>query len=206
MKGGSIILPKGVWLIIGVVLLTFPSAAPSYARELPVGENVTDFKRESLIEIDWEHFVPVRSNRQIETDLIHVFKSFGSPGNDRIAYFAGLTLTYARGELIRNQSSFNCSAWGIGPMAVFRYTPLQLEKWSLAFDLSGGLIFYNKDFPTGGDCYNFMWRVGPKFSFKLRDNLALSLGYHLMHVSNGQPNHNPGYDAKGPVLGMRWAL
>jgi hypothetical protein len=76
------------------------------------------------------------------------------------------------------------------------------EKLTGAFDMSGGFILYDKAFPAEGRSYNFMWRMGPRFIYKISENSSVNIGYMLMHVSNGLKTHNPGYNAHGVSLGL----
>jgi hypothetical protein len=75
-------------------------------------------------------------------------------------------------------------------------------KLSAALDMSGGFIVYDKIFPNGGKYYNFMWRIGPQFIYKISENSSVNIGYMLMHVSNGLKAHNPSYNAHGVSLGF----
>jgi hypothetical protein len=77
-------------------------------------------------------------------------------------------------------------------------------KLDAAFDMSGGVIVYDKKFPAGGECYNFMWQIGPRFIYKFSQNSSVNIGYMLMHVSNGlhYPNPNPSYNAHGVSFGF----
>jgi hypothetical protein len=85
---------------------------------------------------------------------------------------------------------------------MIRYEKYHSGKLSAAFDMSGGFIVYDKTFPAGGKCYNFMWRAGPKFIYKINENTSVNIGYMLMHVSNGLKTHNPSYNAHGASLGF----
>ncbi|MEN6620696.1 MAG: acyloxyacyl hydrolase [Smithella sp.] len=68
--------------------------------------------------------------------------------------------------------------------------------------MSGGFIVYDKTFPAGGRYYNFMWRIGSQFIYKISKDSSVNVGYMLMHVSNGFKTHNPGYNARGISLGF----
>jgi hypothetical protein len=75
---------------------------------------------------------------------------------------------------------------------------------SLSLDGSAGVLLYDRDFPAGASRYEFMFRFGPTFSYRLNDTQDLSLTLRGMHVSNGQGfvNHNPEYNAAG--LGVQF--
>jgi lipid A 3-O-deacylase len=146
--------------------------------------------------------------RQIDTLSLNILFSKKSSLDDRLSFYTGATITRAWGNIIHMGARQKNSAFGIGPVYLLRYKALQLAKSSLSFDMSGSLIFYSEDFPAGGDFYNFMWRIGPKFTYQINDNYLLNIGYKLMHVSNGQFSdnlptvHNPAYNANGISLSI----
>jgi hypothetical protein len=65
------------------------------------------------------------------------------------------------------------------------WIPVFSGKLYEALDMSGGFIVYDKTFPAEGRYYNFMWRIGPRFIYKISENSSVNIGYMLMHVSNG---------------------
>ncbi len=104
---------------------------------------------------------------------------------------------------IYKQRNEDSSAVGIGPVYMIRNEKDLSGKLSAAFDMSGGFIVYDKIFPVGGRYYNFMWRVGPQFIYKISENSPANIGYMLMHVSTGGVGaHNPSYNAQGVSLGF----
>ena len=58
--------------------------------------------------------------------------------------------------------------------------------------------------PAGGRAYDFLWRVGPRFSYKLGNYSALGLTLLYAHASNGMNSHNPGYEMKGVNLDFEY--
>jgi lipid A 3-O-deacylase len=159
-------------------------------------------------EIEWEYMTPVEQNRQIKTLSLNILFSKKPSLDERLAFYTGATITRAWGNVIHLSVKQENSAFGIGPVYLLRYKALQLAKSSLLLDISGSLIFYSENFPAGGDFYNFMWRIGPKFTYQISDNCLLNIGYKLMHVSNGQwsdnpsTSHNPAYNANGISLSI----
>jgi hypothetical protein len=98
--------------------------------------------------------------------------------------------------------NYDNEAIGIGPGILADLRFWRYNKLSFHLDGSGSIIFYNRDFPAGGDHYNFMWRGGPVIRYVIWDDQDIGLGYHWMHVSNGQglgPD-NPSYDAQALSL------
>jgi len=47
-----------------------------------------------------------------------------------------------------------------------------------------------------------MWRIGPRLNYKISENSSVSIGYMLIHVSNGLKTHNTSYNAHGVSLGF----
>ncbi len=155
--------------------------------------------------VESEYYAPLSAHRQIDTASLHILFYQKSYFDDRLAFWSGATVTHAWGNIIRRQWRSDSAAWGIGPTVALRYQPRpwQWEQYALSLDAGGGLIFYDHDFPAGGDFYNFMWRFGPTLNYRLDEHRSLTFGYKLMHVSNGQPSHNPAYNGKGLNLGLK---
>lgn len=206
LKGGVIILRKTAWIIIGMVLVMF-AVTTSYAREIPAFADATVSETDNgLLEVEAEYLSPMHSSRRLQTESISALKNFWTSESGNFTYYGGLTLTHAWGVINRNHLEYDCSANGIGPAFLVRYQPWQGERWSLACDFSGAFILYNEDFPAGGDMYNFMWRFGPKLTYKISERSSINFGYKFMHVSNGQRDHNPAYDSRGPSLGVAFTF
>ncbi len=157
-------------------------------------------------EIESESLTPLSANRQIDTVSLHILRGKDKPGDSRISHSKGVTITRAWGYTGHPGALRDNSAVGIGPVCLIRYKLYQGRRAWLSFDLSGGLIFYNDNFPAGGDFYNFMWRAGPKVSYPVNGHWSWNAGYKWMHVSNGQKSggsgRNPGYDAAGFSFGL----
>ncbi|MBP2656199.1 MAG: Lipid 3-O-deacylase-related protein [Firmicutes bacterium] len=132
-------------------------------------------------EIELEYLTPLDNDRDINTFSIHILNKIPAK-NSSISFYNGLTITRPQGEIFSGGEKCDSSA------------------------LSDGLILYNKKFPVEGRIYNFMWRAGPQFSYKFDQNTAVSIGYKLMHVSNGSSifgkGHNPSYNASGFSLSI----
>jgi len=116
--------------------------------------------------------------------------------------YRGITVTRPYGNIFYENRLQASSAVGVGPLYMVRFEKSRSGKLTTAFDISGGLILYDKAFPAGGKQYNFMWRAGPRFLYKIDDNSSVNVGYMIMHVSNGLKNDNPSYDAYGLSMGF----
>lgn len=152
-------------------------------------------------ELETEYLTHVHfNNRYIETPSLHILEET-SKINNKSTYF-GLTITRPHGHIIDDGGTKGSSASGIGPMTMVRYERNISGKLDGALDMSGGFIVYDRAFPAEGRAYDFMWRIGPRFIYKISKNSSVNIGYMLMHVSNGWKSHNPGYNARGISLGV----
>lgn len=158
------------------------------------------YAADSQAEVDWDYLIPFHSDRDLNTVTLHVMKKF-SETKDRSLY-RGITITRPYGDIFYEDRQQASSAVGVGPSYMVRFEKAGSGKLTTAFDISGGLILYDKTFPAGGKQYNFMWRVGPRFIYKINDHSAVNVGYMVMHVSNGLKNDNPSYDAYGLSMGF----
>lgn len=64
--------------------------------------------------------------------------------------------------------------------------------------------FFTKAHPAGGRAYDFLWRVGPGFSYMLGNYTAFGLSLLYAHASNGMSSHNPGYEMTGVPLDLEY--
>ncbi len=120
-----------------------------------------------------------------------------------------MTATFASGEITQLEGELNqgtlhdvvysSDAVGIGPGVLTSLHLWQIGKLSLNLEGAGSFIIYNRDFPAGGDWYNFMWRGGPVLKYSIYQDHEIGLGFKWMHVSNGQGigPQNPSYDGQG---------
>jgi lipid A 3-O-deacylase len=184
-------------LIIVFVVLLMNSTEKSY------GYNESAQEIKSPQEVELEYMTPIdEKHRDIDTISMNILNEYYND-NDRLSILGGITMTRPWGYIDKSGESGKSSAFGIGPVVLRRYYLLQGDWATLSLDMSGGFIFYSADFPSDGRWYNFMWRIGPKINFQISDNSVLSIGYKLMHVSNGHLNYNnPAYNAKGYSLSI----
>jgi len=182
-------------IIINFFLICLPEKSHCHAAD-------SDLKREApKFELDWDYLTYTNfTDRYIDTVSLHMLENISKINNRSI--YRGITITRPYGYIIDNQQTENSSAVGIGPVYMIRNEKNLSGKLLVAVDISGGFIVYDKTFPAGGRHYNFMWRIGPQFIYKINENSSLNIGYMLMHVSNGLKTHNPGYNAKGVSWGF----
>ena len=188
-----------VWIMVVLYLLVLCGPVTSYGQENDIGLNPLQW------EVGTEYITPTHENRQIDTASLNILAGRESSVYPNWSFYKGITITDGWGDVIRSHGSYvtyHSSARGIGPVFLARYQALQTDKLLFSFDMSGSLIFYNREFPAGGDRYNFMWRNGPNLKFKIDDDLSWGIGYQWMHVSNGQRSRNPSYEGRGVTLSV----
>lgn len=162
----------------------------------------------SEFEFGTEYFIPTRYSNPIKTVSMNAFYWKKYFKNTSIMISAGLTGTYAWGysaqyvplsDTTLRIDYYNTSAFGIGPVFQADPTIVRIKRFSLIAEANGGLMFYNRKFPYGGEMYNFMFRTGPSITYKMNERCSLKIGYRWMHVSNGRGygNQNPFYEAQG---------
>ena len=163
------------------------------------------YAADSRLELEWDFLTPCASSRELNTVSLHILDKVSETKTRSV--YRGITITRPRGNItldqpVPNQSPQDSSAVGIGPMFMVQNQKYHSGKLSAVIDVSGGFIIYDKAFPAGGRSYNFMWRIGPQFIYKFRENASVNIGYMLMHVSNGFRTSNPGYNAHGLSVGL----
>lgn len=156
---------------------------------------------DSEVKMDWDYMMPSASDRDIRTVSLHIMKKISETKNRSV--YRGITITRPYGNIILKQRTLDSSAVGVGPVYMIRNERYHSGKLTGAFDMSGGFIVYDKIFPAGGRYYNFMWRAGPQFIYKINRDSSVNIGYMFMHVSNGGlEKHNPSYNSRGVSLGF----
>lgn len=169
-------------------------------------------RAEIPVRISLGYLYPTDDSRDITTVNLNTFIRIKKIEAINLSILAGLTSTYATGDITQLEGDINegtlrevkyeNEAVGIGPAIRLDLRLWQSYNFSFHLEGSGSVILYNKDFPAGGDRYNFMWRGGPALKYDIRDKHNIGLGYLWMHVSNGQGlgSDNPSYDAQGLSL------
>lgn len=195
-------------LLVLLVLLLFPfSSLP--ASQLDTSENESDNISAVL---SLEYYYPTEKSRNIKTININAYYPIKEFEKINLIIYGGLTGTFAKGDITQLEGELNegtfrevnydTEAAGIGPGIRADFYLIEKSSISIHLEGSGNLIAYSKNFPPGGDWYNFMWRCGPVLKFRIGNGGDIGFGYHWMHVSNGQGigPFNPSYDAQGVSL------
>ena len=174
-------------VVINFLLLFMPGSAYCYAAD-------------SKLHLDWDYVNSYNDNRNLDTVSLHILEKISATKTRSI--YRGITVTRPHGDITLEHQTHSSSAVGAGPIYMIRNEKYYSDKFSAALDMSGSFIVYDKAFPAGGRHYNFMWRIGPQFIYKVSENSSVNVGYMVVHVSNGFKTHNPGYDAHGVTFGF----
>lgn len=158
------------------------------------------------IEIGPEFIWPSSNYQTIHTASINALFGTNYFKKAKLNIDVGVTATFAWGTSLDWYTSANnnliyikTSAFGAGPVLKFSQNIFEINRFSISGTASAGAILYDKNFPPGGDFYNFMLRAGLDFGYNLNKNISLKLNTKWLHVSNGQGSgpHNPYYEGYG---------
>jgi lipid A 3-O-deacylase len=192
---------------ISIVLSIFISTSITTALH-----SQDDFLQLSKIYYGVEYLFPVAEDRNIKTYNIDVFYPVSEFKQIHFSVFAGVTFTYATGDITQLEGELNegtlrevnykNSAFGIGPGLMIGWEFLLYQNFSIHIEGIGNIIIYNENFPAGGAQYNFMWRGGPLLQYIINKSNTIGLGYNWAHISNGKGMvpENPSYDAEGVCI------
>lgn len=144
----------------------------------------------------------VSSERRIDNYNVHVLQKMHQ--HRALSFYRGFTFTRATGYtdpkglgILRDGQGV-----GIGPAAMLRWDKHISGKLYANWDFGGSFMFYNKAHPYDGRAYGFLWRTGPSFTWKYRDEDSVTIGWYVSHFSNAMKKHNPGYNTTGISLGI----
>lgn len=173
-----------------------PDSRPPKAASQPKNE----------IEVQFDYLQHRYFNRRyIDNYNLHIYKKWKRI--HALSIYGGVTITGASGYLIDDSQPDvhrNSDAFGIGPSVLLRWEKRLSGKLYAGLDASGSLRIYGKAHPAGGRAFDFLWRIGPRLTYRCTDDMAISLGYMFAHMSNGFSDHNPGYNAVGFSLGFQY--
>ena len=144
----------------------------------------------------------ISSSRRIDNYNVHVLQKMHQ--HRALSFYRGFTFTRATGYTDpKNLGVFyDGQGVGIGAAAMLRWDKNISGKLYANWDFGGSLMFYNKAHPFDGRAYGFLWRTGPSFTWKYRDEDSVTIGWYISHFSNGLRTHNPGYNTSGISLGI----
>jgi opacity protein-like surface antigen len=166
-----------------------------------------------LLDVSGEYYYPTHSSRRVHSAFLNAAIGAEVVRPLRLYALAGLTFTFADGDIVQWNDSFEdvryrARAAGLGPMFLLRAMPVQLGRLSIGAEMVGAILLYSSRFPPGGDIYNFTWRFGGAVGYQLTERLQLTVGMRWMHVSNGQGlgPQNPSYEAIGFPIALSLEL
>ena len=157
-------------------------------------------------EIQMDYLEHRGQRRYIDLYNLHVFRQYKEMHGMSLHW--GLTVSRAVGSWAEKDTPdvrLDSSAVGAGPAYMVRWTKPLGSKWEASFDATGGVLVYNDVHPAHTRNYGFMWRIGPRVTYKFNEKSALSVAYLGHHVSNGQRTKNPGYNGIGFSIGYRYS-
>ena len=142
----------------------------------------------------------IYARRFIDNYNVHVFQKAHEHAG--LTFHRGLTVTRAHGYTTEDGIRRNSNAVGLGPAVMIRWERPLSGKLYGDLEFSGSFLIYNKAFPAQGRPWGFMWRFGPRLTWKYTKDNSISLGYMFSHSSNGMRTKNPGHHAFGFSLGF----
>jgi len=180
-----------------------PAEADGHAMQMHMGDSSAQDKK---AEIQMDYLEHRGERRYIDLYNLHVFRQYKEMHGMSLHW--GLTVSRAVGSWAEKDTPdvrLDSSAVGVGPAYMVRWTKPLGSKWEASFDATGGVLVYNDVHPAHTRNYGFMWRIGPRVTYKFNERNALSVAYLGHHVSNGQRTKNPGYNGIGLSIGYRYA-
>lgn len=166
--------------------------------EMHIGEK-SDGKE---IELQLEYLTSkaFTERRDMKNYNVHLFQK-GKQVHAMSIYY-GLTFTRATGYNIPRGIAYDSNGVGIGPAMLLRWEKKLSGKLHGSIDFSGSFMLYNRAHPYDGRAYGFLWRLGPRLTWKYDDKNSFSVGYNISHFSNAMRKHNPGYNIMGLSIGL----
>ena len=180
-----------------------PAEADGHTMQMRMGNSSAQDKK---AEIQMDYLEHRGERRYIDLYNLHVFRQYKEMHGMSLHW--GLTVSRAVGSWAEKDTPdvrLNSSAVGAGPAYMVRWTKPLGSKWEASFDATGAVLVYNDVHPAYTRNYGFMWRIGPRVTYKFNERSALSVAYLGHHVSNGQRTKNPGYNGIGLSIGYRYA-
>ena len=180
-----------------------PAEADGHTMQMHMGNSSAQDKK---AEIQMDYLEHRGERRYIDLYNLHVFRQYKEMHGMSLHW--GLTVSRAVGSWAEKDTPdvrLDSSAVGVGPAYMVRWTKPLGSKWEASFDATGAVLVYNDVHPAHTRNYGFMWRIGPRMTYKFNERSALSVGYLGHHVSNGQRTKNPGYNGIGFSIGYRYS-
>ena len=142
----------------------------------------------------------IYARRFIDNYNIHVFQKAHEHAG--LTFHRGITFTRPQGYTTEDNIRRDSDAVGLGPACMIRWERPISGKLYGDLEFSGSFLIYSKAFPAQGRPWGFMWRLGPRLTWKYTKNNSFSLGYMFSHSSNGMRTKNPGHHSFGFSIGF----
>ena len=142
----------------------------------------------------------IYARRFIDNYNIHVFQKAHEHAG--LTFHRGITFTRPQGYTTEDNSRRDSDAVGLGPACMIRWERPISGKLYGDLEFSGSFLIYSKAVPAQGRPWGFMWRLGPRLTWKYTKNNSFSLGYMFSHSSNGMKTKNPGHHSFGVSIGF----
>ena len=120
-----------------------------------------------------------------------------------LTFHRGITFTRPQGYTTEDNIRRDSDAVGLGPAGMIRWERPISGKLYGDLEFSGSFLIYSKAFPAQGRPWGFMWRIGPRLTWKYTKNNSFSLGYMFSHSSNGMKTKNLGHHSVGVSIGFK---
>lgn len=142
-------------------------------------------------------------SRHVNNYNVHLYRKMHE--HRALSFFQGLTFTRATGYISPakyGRRHLDSESFGVGVGGLLRWDSELSGKLHASLDFAGSIMLYPEAHPATGRAYGFLWRLGPRMSWKYSGDDAVSVAYYISHFSNGMHTHNPGYDMRGFSLGI----
>jgi len=170
--------------------------------EMSMPEKSSSSEKQRPYEIEMEYLQGrFYKDRRIDRYNVHLLEKIRERGS--VSVYRGLVVSRMTGYTTENGVWRDSNAWGLGPELMIRWEKPISGKLYGALEASGEIEIYNRAHPADGRAFGFLWRVGPRLTYRYTSEEALSLGYIFHHSSNGLRSHNPGYHGVGFSLGYQ---
>ena len=156
--------------------------ADGHTMQMHMGNSSAQDKK---AEIQMDYLEHRGERRYIDLYNLHVFRQYKEMHGMSLHW--GLTVSRAVGSWAEKDTPdvrLDSSAVGVGPAYMVRWTKPLGSKWEASFDATGAVLVYNDVHPAHTRNYDFMWRIGPRVTYKFNEKSALSVAYLGHHVSN----------------------
>lgn len=188
------------------------AAAPSASQaEAPQAQPTTEGGSARNLRVRAQYLMPQRralfgQERDIDIATLNIYHDWQLPLGVTLSATGGFLV--AQGELRSpGQAPRASNASGVTAGGVVRIAPLQIGPVTPFAEGSIEFLYtFGKPFPAGGTSVNGFLRWGAGASVAVSRHLSVEAGWQGAHISNGgkDGSYNPGWDGRGPFVGVRF--